>query len=105
MATNNSSSLPLPSPCPSLLPPSFAPLSPPPSLSLFPPLFTPSQTGTLTQNIMTFLKCSIQGVKYGEAIPDDKDNEVVVATGEVLQEKKPESPSSVSLFGDSDSCL
>ena len=36
-------------------------------------------------------------MKYGEAIPDDKDNEVVVATGEVLQEKKPESPSSVSL--------
>ena len=48
---------------------------------------------------MTFLKCSIQGVKYGEAIPDDKDREVVVATGEVLQEKKPESPTSVSLIG------
>ena len=46
---------------------------------------------------MTFLKCSIQGVKYGEAIPEDKDKEIVVSTGEVLQEKKPDSPSSVSL--------
>ena len=80
-------------------PPSFPLLSLTISSSLLyhPPLPTPSQTGTLTQNIMTFLKCSIQGVKYGEAIPEDKDKEIVVSTGEVLQEKKPDSPSSVSL--------
>lgn len=80
-------------------PPSF-PLLPPilsSSLLYHPPLPTPSQTGTLTQNIMTFHKCSIQGVKYGEGIPEDKEKEVVVSTGEVLQEKKPESPSPVSL--------
>ena len=108
--TLSSSLLPSPSPyslplLPSLSfpllspPPSFPLLSPtiPPSLLYHPPLPTPSQTGTLTQNIMTFHKCSIQGVKYGEGIPEDKEKEVVVSTGEVLQEKKPESPSSVSL--------
>jgi len=50
------------------------------------------KTGTLTQNVMTFLKCSIQGVKYGELSPDDKDKEEVVATGEVLQRQKSEIP-------------
>ncbi len=42
----------------------------------------PSQTGTLTQNIMTFLKCSIRGVKYGEVTLEDVEREQVVSTGE-----------------------
>ena len=71
----------------SLSPPLFhsSPL-PSPSFSLS--LTLPPQTGTLTQNVMTFLKCSIQGVKYGELSPDDKEKEEVVATGEVLQRQK-----------------
>ena len=40
------------------------------------------QTGTLTQNVMTFHKCTIGGVKYGDVTPDVKDKEQVVATGE-----------------------
>ncbi len=42
----------------------------------------PFQTGTLTQNIMTFLKCSIRGVKYGEVTLEDVEREQVVSTGE-----------------------
>ena len=42
------------------------------------------QTGTLTQNVMTFLKCSINGTKYGETTSDDMEKEVVVSTGEEL---------------------
>ena len=56
----------------SLLPPSL-----PLSLSLSVP-----QTGTLTQNVMTFLKCTIGGVKYGDHTQDSKDKEQVVSTGE-----------------------
>ena len=40
------------------------------------------QTGTLTQNVMTFLKCSIGGVKYGDVTQDNKEKEQIVATGE-----------------------
>jgi len=36
---------------------------------------------------MTFLKCSIQGNKYGETSPDDTNHSVNVATGEVLEEQ------------------
>ena len=43
------------------------------------------QTGTLTQNVMTFLKCSIGGVKYGDITLDMKEKEQVVSTGEVNQ--------------------
>ena len=32
------------------------------------------KTGTLTQNIMTFNKCSIDGVEYGDVV-DDKTGE------------------------------
>ena len=42
------------------------------------------QTGTLTQNVMTFLKCSIQGVRYGDISPNPTE-EVNVATGEVME--------------------
>ena len=41
------------------------------------------QTGTLTQNVMTFLKCSIGGVKYGDVTQDVKDKMQTVSTGEV----------------------
>ena len=44
-------------------------------------LFLTVQTGTLTQNVMTFLKCSIKGVKYGEETDDDKEIDQLVATG------------------------
>ena len=43
------------------------------------------QTGTLTQNVMTFLKCSIGGVKYGNVTVDTKEKEQIVSTGEVNQ--------------------
>ncbi len=42
------------------------------------------QTGTLTQNVMTFLKCSIRGVKHGDKTLD-KEFETVVATGEMIE--------------------
>ena len=37
-------------------------------ISLVPPVAM--QTGTLTQNIMIFLKCSINGVRYGRPSKD-----------------------------------
>lgn len=43
------------------------------------------QTGTLTQNVMTFLKCTIRGVKHGE-VQDKNEYETVVATGEKIKE-------------------
>ena len=46
---------------------------------------------------MTFLKCTIGGVKYGDVTPDIKDKEQVVATGEentIQKEASQESTSS-----------
>lgn len=66
-------------------------------------LFLIFQTGTLTQNVMTFLKCSIGGVKYGDITQDSKEKEQVVPTGEVnpvLRQESQEdhvSPVSVSV--------
>ncbi len=40
---------------------------------------------------MTFLKCSIQGKKYGETSPDEVEKEVVVPTGEVVERENKKS--------------
>lgn len=45
------------------------------------------QTGTLTQNVMTFLKCSIKGVTHGEKTTDHHEYETVVATGEQIKKQ------------------
>ena len=54
------------------------------------------QTGTLTQNVMTFLKCSIGGVKYGDVTQDIKEKEQIVATGEFNPVQRQESGSQSS---------
>ena len=45
------------------------------------------QTGTLTQNVMTFLKCTICGVKHGDKMLDN-EFETVVATGEKVERQQ-----------------
>ena len=47
------------------------------------------QTGTLTQNIMTFLKCSIRGVKHGESAVTEEPMEQEVATGRISKAPSP----------------
>ena len=47
------------------------------------------QTGTLTCNIMTFLKCTIQGGKHGEITVDEVPMEQEVATGKISRGPSP----------------
>lgn len=53
------------------------------------------KTGTLTQNVMTFLKCTIQGVKYGDKTSDGSELETIVSTGEVVKRQESEPSSSI----------
>lgn len=47
------------------------------------------KTGTLTQNIMTFKKASINGKVYGDVDPDDEVGDVFVCVLCALQKAKP----------------
>ena len=53
------------------------------------PTFIRLQTGTLTCNIMTFLKCTIQGRKHGEITVDEVPMEQEVATGKISRGPSP----------------
>jgi phospholipid-translocating ATPase len=47
------------------------------------------KTGTLTSNIMTFLKCSIRGVKHGEKGTEERPMEQDVITGKITVAASP----------------
>jgi phospholipid-translocating ATPase len=57
------------------------------------------KTGTLTQNIMTFLKCTIHGVKHGDTTMEEPPMEQEVTTGKISRGPSPAPDTEAAMLG------